>query len=98
MDMTLRPLHDRVVILRMEEERTSPGGIVIPDTAAEKPILGEVIAVGPGKFTEKGERRTPDVKRGDRVLFGKYSGTEVKLNGSEYIVMREDDIMAIVEE
>lgn len=96
MDMSIRPLHDRVVIRRMEEERTSPGGIVIPDSAAEKPILGEVIAVGPGKVTDKGERRVLDVKKGDKVLFGKYSGTEVKLNGGEYIVMREDDIMGIV--
>jgi chaperonin GroES len=97
MDMSIRPLHDRVVIRRMEEERTSPGGIVIPDTAAEKPILGEVIAVGPGKVTDQGERRLLDVKKGDKVLFGKYSGTEVKLNGNEYIVMREDDIMGIVD-
>lgn len=97
MDMSIRPLYDRVVIQRMEEERTSPGGIVIPDTAAEKPVLGKVIAVGPGKYNEKGERRVPDIKEGDKVLFGKYSGTEVKLNSIEYIVMREDDIMAIVE-
>lgn len=95
--MNIRPLHDRVVIRRMEEERTSPGGIVIPDSAAEKPILGEVMAVGPGKWGDKGERRVPDIKKGDKVLFGKYSGTEVKLNGSEYIVMREDDIMGVVE-
>jgi chaperonin GroES len=97
MNINIRPLSDRVVIRRMEEERTSPGGIVIPDSAAEKPILGEVMAVGPGKLSEKGDRRTPDVKKGDKVLFGKYSGTEVKLNGGEYIVMREDDIMGIVE-
>lgn len=97
MNMNIRPLYDRVVIRRMEEERTSPGGIVIPDTATEKPILGEVLAVGPGKLTEKGDRRAPDVKKGDKVLFGKYSGTEVKLNGGEYIVMREDDIMGVVE-
>jgi chaperonin GroES len=96
--MTIRPLHDRVVIRRKEEERTSPGGIVIPETAKEKPILGEVIAVGPGKLNDKGDRCILDVKVGDKVLFGKYSGTEVKLNGSEYIVMREDDIMGIVEE
>jgi chaperonin GroES len=95
--MNIRPLHDRVVIRRLEEERTSPGGIVIPDTAAEKPQLGEVLAVGPGKVTEAGKRHDPDVKKGDKVLFGKYSGTEVKLNGSEYVVMREDDIMGIVE-
>jgi chaperonin GroES len=96
--MTIRPLHDRVVIRRKEEERTSPGGIVIPETAKEKPILGEVIAVGPGKLNDKGDRCILDVKVGDKVLFGKYSGTEVKLNSSEYIVMREDDIMGIVEE
>lgn len=95
--MNIRPLHDRVVIRRMGEERTSPGGIVIPDTAAEKPVMGEVVAVGPGRVSDKGERRTPDVKKGDKVLFGKYSGTEVKLNGNEYIVMREDDIMGVVE-
>lgn len=97
MNLNIRPLYDRVVIRRMEEERTSPGGIVIPDSVTEKPILGEVIAVGPGKLSDKGERRAPDVKKGDKVLFGKYSGTEVKLNGGEYIVMREDDIMGIVE-
>lgn len=97
MEMNIRPLHDRVVIRRMEEERTSPGGIVIPDSATEKPILGEVVAVGPGKVSDTGERRLPEVKKGDKVLFGKYSGTEVKLSGNEYIVMREDDIMGIVE-
>ena len=94
--MNIRPLHDRVVVRRREEDRTSPGGIVIPDTAAEKPIQGEVIAVGKGKLLENGEIRPLDLKVGDRVLFGKYSGTEVKLSGEEVLVMREDDIMGIV--
>jgi chaperonin GroES len=95
--MKIRPLHDRVVIKRMEEERTSPGGIVIPDSAAEKPIKGKVKAVGRGKIMENGEVRALDVKAGDEVLFGKYSGTEVKVEGEELLVMREDDIMAIIE-
>lgn len=95
--MKLRPLHDRVVIKRLEEERTSPGGIVIPDTATEKPMKGKVLAVGSGRITEKGEVRPLDVKKGDVVLFGKYSGTEVKLDGDELVVMREDDIMAVIE-
>ena len=96
--MNIRPLHDRVVIKRMEEEHTSPGGIVIPDTATEKPIKGEVIAVGNGKIMENGEIRPLDVKVGDKVLFGKYSGTEVKVEGDELLVMREDDIMAVIED
>lgn len=96
--MNIRPLHDRVVIKRMEEERTSPGGIVIPDSATEKPIKGEVMAVGNGKLTDSGELRALDVKVGDRVLFGKYSGTEIKMGGDELVVMREDDIMAVIEE
>ncbi|HUF71361.1 MAG TPA: co-chaperone GroES [Gammaproteobacteria bacterium] len=95
--MNIRPLHDRVVVKRTEEERTSPGGIVIPDTAAEKPIRGKVIAVGNGKILESGEVRPLDLKVGDNVLFGKYSGTEVKVDGEELLVMREDDIMAVVE-
>jgi chaperonin GroES len=95
--MNLRPLHDRVIVKRTEEERTSPGGIVIPDTAAEKPIRGEVIAAGNGKIQDNGELRPLDVKVGDKVLFGKYSGTEVKVDGEEFLVMREDDIMAIIE-
>ena len=95
--MNIRPLHDRVVVKRKEEERTSPGGIVIPDTAAEKPIRGEVTAVGNGKITEDGTVRPLDVKVGDNVLFGKYSGTEVKVEGEELLVMREDDIMALIE-
>ncbi len=96
--MNIRPLHDRVIIKRMEEERTSPGGIVIPDTAAEKPIRGEVIAVGKGKILENGEVRGLDLKVGDKVLFGKYSGTEVKVNGEELLVMREEDVMAVIED
>ena len=95
--MKLRPLHDRVVVKRMEEERTSPGGIVIPDSATEKPIKGEVVAVGNGKITESGEVRTLDLKAGDQILFGKYSGTEVKVEGEELLVMREDDVMAVIE-
>ena len=95
--MNIRPLHDRVVVKRTEEERTSPGGIVIPDTAAEKPIRGEIIAVGNGKILESGDVRPLDLKVGDNVLFGKYSGTEVKVNGEDLLVMREDDVMAVVE-
>jgi chaperonin GroES len=95
--MKIRPLHDRVVVRRMEEERTSAGGIVIPDSATEKPIQGEIIAVGNGKITDNGDTRALDVKVGDRVLFGKYSGTEVKLDGEEFLVMREEDIMGVIE-
>lgn len=95
--MKIRPLHDRVVVKRLEEERTSPGGIVIPDTAAEKPSKGEVIAIGNGKILENGEVRKLDVKKGDKVLFGKYSGNEVKIDGEDFLVMREDDIMAVIE-
>ncbi len=95
--MKLRPLHDRVIIKRVEEERTSPGGIVIPDSAAEKPIRGEVLAVGNGKILDNGQHKALDVKVGDKVLFGKYSGTEVKVHGEELLVMREDDIMAVID-
>ena len=95
--MKIRPLHDRVVVRRMEEEKKSAGGIVIPDSAAEKPIQGEVIAVGNGKILDSGEVRALDVKVGDKVLFGKFSGTEVKVDDDELLVMREDDIMAVVE-
>ncbi|MGH8121065.1 MAG: co-chaperone GroES [Gammaproteobacteria bacterium] len=95
--MKIRPLQDRVVIKRMEEERTSAGGIVIPDSATEKPIRGKVIAVGPGKVLDNGQKRSVDVKVGDTVLFGKYSGTEVKINKEEYLVIREDDIMGVIE-
>ncbi len=95
--MKIRPLHDRVIVKRMEEERTSPGGIVIPDAAAEKPIKGEIIAVENGKILESGEIRALDLKAGDKVLFGKYSGTEVKVDGEELLVMKEDDIMAVID-
>jgi chaperonin GroES len=95
--MNIRPLHDRVVVRRTEEERTSPGGIVIPDSATEKPIRGEVIAVGNGKILDSGDQRPLDLKVGDQVLFGKYSGTEVKVDGEDLLVMREDDVMAVVE-
>jgi chaperonin GroES len=95
--MNLRPLHDRVVVRRKEEERTSAGGILIPDTATEKPIEGEVIAVGNGKLLDNGDIRRLDVKVGDRVLFGKYSGTEVKLSDEKLLVMREDDIMGVID-
>ncbi len=95
--MKLRPLHDRVIVKRMEEERMSAGGIVIPDSATEKPSRGEVLAVGNGKILENGEKRALDIKVGDEVLFGKYSGTEVKVDGEELLVMREEDIMAVVE-
>ena len=95
--MKIRPLHDRVIVRRQEEERTSPGGIVIPDNAAEKPVRGEVLAVGNGKILDNGEVRGLDVKVGDIVLFGKYSGTEVKVDGEEVLVMREEDIMGVLE-
>ena len=95
--MNIRPLHDRVIVKRMEEERTTAGGIVIPDTAAEKPIRGEIMAAGKGKILESGEVRPLDVKVGDKVLFGKYSGTEVKVDGKDLLVMREEDIMGVLE-
>lgn len=95
--MKIRPLHDRVIVKREEDERKSPGGIVIPDTATEKPIRGKVLAVGKGKILEDGNVRPLDVKVGDKVLFGKYSGTEVKMDGDELLVMREEDIMAVIE-
>ncbi len=95
--MKLRPLYDRVVVRRMEEERTSPGGIVIPDNATEKPMRGEIISLGTGKLMDNGEVRPPAIKAGDIVLFGKYSGTEVKIDDQELVVMREDDIMAVIE-
>src|ERR1700738_5700576 len=95
--MKIRPLHDRLIVKREAEERKSAGGIVIPDTATEKPTFGKVIAVGKGKSLEHGEIRPLDVKVGDKILFGKYSGTEVKMDGDELVVMREEDIMAIVE-
>ncbi|MBX2881363.1 MAG: co-chaperone GroES [Granulosicoccus sp.] len=95
--MNIRPLHDRVVVKRMEEERTSAGGIVIPDSATEKPVRGEVLSIGKGKIAENGDVRPLDLKVGDQVLFGKYSGTEIKIDGEEVLVMREDDIMGVFE-
>ncbi|MDR9437349.1 MAG: co-chaperone GroES [Thiohalophilus sp.] len=95
--MKIRPLHDRVIIRRMEEERTTAGGIVIPDSATEKPSQGEIIAVGNGKILDNGEVRALDVKVGDKVLFGKYAGNEVKLDDEELLVMREEDIMGVIE-
>ena len=96
--MKFRPLHDRVVIRRVEEEARSAGGIIIPDTAKEKPMQGEVVAVGPGARNEKGDLVALDVKAGDRVLFGKWSGTEVKLDGEELLIMKESDIMGVLEQ
>jgi len=95
--MNIRPLHDRVVVKRMEEERTSAGGIVIPDSATEKPVRGKILSVGKGKIAENGDVRPLDVKVGDSILFGKYSGTEIKIDGEEVLVMREDDIMGVFE-
>ena len=95
--MKIRPLHDRVIVKRLEEDRTSPGGIVIPGTAAEKPIQGKIVAVGKGRILENGQVRPCDVNVGDKILFGKYSGTEVKVDGEELVVMREEDVMAVIE-
>jgi|SRR5688500_15866934 chaperonin GroES len=95
--MKIRPLHDRVVIKRIAEEEKTKGGIIIPDTAKEKPVEGEVVAVGNGAVNQDGKVRALDVKKGDRVLFGKYSGNEIKLDGQELIIMREDDILAIID-
>ena len=94
--MNIRPLHDRVIVRRMDEEKTSPGGIVIPDSATEKLVKGEVLAIGKGKLLENGDVRPLDVKVGDKILFGKYSGTEVNVDGEDLLVMREDDITAII--
>ena len=95
--MKIRPLHDRVIVKREDEERKSPGGIVIPDTATEKPIRGKIIAVGKGKLLDNGNVRPLDVKVGDKILFGKYGGTEVKVDGDELLVMREEDVIAVIE-
>jgi chaperonin GroES len=95
--MKIRPLHDRVIVERLEEERTSAGGIIIPDSATEKPIQGKIVAVGKGKILESGEVRALELKVGDKVLFGKYGGTEVKIDGKELLVMREEDVMAVIE-
>ena len=93
----IRPLHDRVIVRRIEESGTTEGGIIIPDSAKEKPQEGEVIAVGEGKYKDNGERQTLDVKEGDRVLFGKYSGSEISIDGEELLMMREDEILGIIE-
>lgn len=95
--MKIRPLQDRIIVKRIEEEERTRGGIIIPDTAKEKPMEGEVIAVGSGKVLENGTKQSPEVKKGDRVLFGKYSGTEVKIDGVEHLIMREDDILGVIE-
>ena len=95
--MKVKPLQDRVLIKRVEEETKTKGGIIIPDTAKEKPQEGLVVAVGSGKVTDKGTRVAPEVKKGDRILFGKYSGTEIKVEGEEHLILREDDILAILE-
>ncbi len=95
--MNLKPLHDRVLVKRLEEEEKTKGGIIIPDTAKEKPIRGEVKAVGPGKVSNEGKRIEMSVKVGDKVMFNKYAGTEIKIEGEEHLVMREDDIVAIIE-
>lgn len=94
--MKLKPLHDRVLVKRLEEEEKTKGGIIIPDTAKEKPIKGEVVAVGPGKTNDKGDKIKLSVDKGDKVLFNKYAGTEIKVDGDEFLVMREDDILAII--
>jgi len=94
--MKVRPLHDRVLVKRIEEKEVVKGGIIIPDTAKEKPMEGEVIAAGPGKITDDGKHAALDVKAGDRILFGKYSGTEIKIDGEEYLIMREDEILAVI--
>ncbi|MBN1770334.1 MAG: co-chaperone GroES [Deltaproteobacteria bacterium] len=95
--MKIRPLHDRVIVKRLEEEEKTKGGIIIPDTAKEKPLEGKVIAAGKGKILENGEVRPLDVKEGDRVLFGKYSGTEIKIEGDEHLILREEDILGVIE-
>ena len=94
--MKLKPLHDRIVVKRLAEEQKSSGGILIPDNAQEKPQQGEVMAVGPGAYLDNGEVRAMTVKKGDRVLFGKYSGSEVKIDGDEYVIMKEEDVLAVL--
>jgi len=95
--MKIRPLQDRIIVKRIEEEEKTKGGIIIPDTAKEKPMEGEVIAVGKGKILENGKKQPLEVKAGDRILFGKYAGTEVKIDGVEYLIMREEDVLGIIE-
>jgi chaperonin GroES len=96
--MKIRPLHDRILVTRLQEEEKSKGGIIIPDSAKEKPAEGKVVSAGNGKILENGEIKPLDVKEGDRILFGKYSGTEVKVGGEEYLIMREDDVLGIIED
>ncbi len=98
MKMKVKPLHDRILVQRIEEEERTKSGIIIPDTAKEKPIMGKVIAVGDGRILENGQKLPLSVKEGDRILFGKYAGTEVKIEGEEYLIMREDDVLAIIED
>lgn len=98
MKIKIRPLHDRVIVKRLEEKEKTKGGIIIPDTAREKPMEGKVIAVGPGKVLESGTKVSMNVKKGDRILFGKYAGSEIEVEGEEHLIMREDDILAIIEE
>ncbi|NWG14382.1 MAG: co-chaperone GroES [Acidobacteria bacterium] len=95
--MQVRPLHDRVLVKRIEEKEVVKGGIIIPDTAKEKPMEGEVVAVGDGKILEDGKRMPLDVKAGDRILFGKYAGTEIKIDDQDYVIMREEEVLAIIE-
>jgi chaperonin GroES len=95
--MKIRPLQDRILVKRVQEEERTKGGIIIPDTAKEKPVEGEVIAVGNGKVSDKGELRPLDVKKGDRILFGKYSGTEIKIDGTEHLILREEEVLGIIE-
>jgi chaperonin GroES len=95
--MKVKPLHDRVIVKRIEEDETTKGGIIIPDTAKEKPIEGKIVAVGGGKLLENGKKLSLEVKKGDKVLFGKYAGTDIQIKGEEHLIMREDDIIAIVE-
>jgi chaperonin GroES len=95
--MKVRPLHDRIIVQQMEEEEKTKGGIIIPDTAKEKPFEGKVIAVGTGKVNKDGKKIPPEVKKGDRILYARYGGTEVKIDGEEYLIMKEDDILAIIE-
>lgn len=96
--MKVRPLHDRLIVRRLEEEEKTKGGIIIPDTAKEKPVEGKAIEVGKGKITEDGTKIPMEVKKGDRILFGKYGGTEVKIDGEEHLIMKEDDVLAIIEQ
>ncbi len=95
--MAIRPLHDRIIVKRLEEEQKTKGGIIIPDTAKEKPLEGSVVAVGNGRILEDGKIRAIDVKKGDKILFGKYAGTEIKIDGEEHLILREEDVLAVIE-